>query len=96
MGRLGRGMVGMAGCGVMELWGMAHSGAMGPQGCGSFWGDGAVGYPTVMELWGMAHSGVMELWGMACFGVMEPLWAGWGHGIMGMAGCGVMDLWGVL
>ena len=37
----------------------------------------------------------MELWGMACFGVMEPLWAGWGLGMVGMAGCGVMDLWGV-
>ena len=65
------------------------------RGLGSLWGDGAVGRPMMMELWGMAHCGVMELWGMSRFGVMEPLWAGWGRGIIGMAGCGVMELWGV-
>ena len=60
----GCGVVGMAGCGVMELWGMAHSGAVGPQGCGSLWGDGAVGCPTMMELWGMVCFGVMDLLGI--------------------------------
>ena len=53
------GMMGMAGCGVMELWGMAHFGAMGPQGCGSLWGDGAVGH---CSFWGDGAVGCGSFW----------------------------------
>ena len=49
-----------------------------------------------MGRWVWGRWGAVELRGVVWFGVMEPLWAGWGCGVVGMAGCGVMELWGVL